>query len=269
MHDPKKLVRGLRDISPLFGGLPRDEVCEGRPSEVQVIGVSSPDHDNDSLLLNTFFASQVASQNRPCTLLSVLSRQGKVPHGVRDSAPESFGNHLQRHCLYWDELRDLMAAPAAHCSGKALQSRDIFLDFECGNLIHFERILCLLDKWVLLLKPTAESLTEGYKMMKAGLELNPRLSFYVTLSGKPEISRGERVFEKFSDFALQNLDVHLEWLGWIDLADPERHFSSSLHTELLCYQPWDAKPDLQKFMLAEWIESREKQARSPVPMVTR
>ncbi len=260
MDDAKKLVRGLKDISPLFGGVPQ-EVPAFLPPKIQVLGVSSPDHEDDSLLLNTFFASQLISHEKPCTLVSVVSRRGKVSSDAKNNAPESFGDHLKRYCLYWDELRDLMASPVSSRVEGVLRSRDIFLDFEYRQLLHFERAICLLDKWVLLLKSTPESLTEGYKMMKTGLALNPRLEFYVALSGKTEVSKGEKIFEKFSDFALKNLNTRLEWLGWMDLADPAKHFSSSLHTELLRHQPWDAKPSLQKFMLAEWIESHERSSK--------
>jgi hypothetical protein len=99
-------------------------------------------------------------------------------------------------------------------------------------------------------------------MMKVGLALNPQLEFYITLAGKAEGARGEMIFDRFSDFALRHLDAYLGWLGWIDLADPARHFSAALYAEPLKYQPWNAKPSLQKFMLAGWIESLESKTRA-------
>jgi hypothetical protein len=256
-EEAKKLVRGLKDISPLFGAV-SEKVVACRSPEVQVLSVSSPDCDGDSLFLNTFFASQIAVPDKACSLISVLSRCSRDLPAKGAGAPELFGEHLRRYVLYWDELRDLIDAPAADRTGGMLQSRDIFLDFEYRHLLHFERAVCLLDKWVLLLKPTAESLTEGYKMMKAGHALNPRLEFYITLAGKAEESKGAVLFDRFSDFVLRHLDVQLEWLGWMDLADPSRHFSSALHVESLRYRSWDPKPSLQKFVLADWIESVEK-----------
>jgi len=261
MDDPKKLVRGLKDISPLFSVV-SEEVPARRSPEVQVLGVSSPDCDGDSLLLNTFFASQIASSDKACSLLSVLSRYAKASSGPGNGVPESFGDHLKRYCLYWDELRDLVSGPFLPRVEGIIQSRDVFLDFEYRHLLHFEKAVSLLDKWVLLLKPTAESLTEGYKMMKIGLALNPQLEFYITLSGKAEERKGEMIFDQFSDFALRHLEAPLGWLGWMDLADPARHFSAALHTDLLKYQSWNAKPNLQKFLLAGWIESLERQAQA-------
>ena len=253
----KKLTRGLKDISPLFSS-DFQEIPIHRSPEVQVLAVSSPDHDGDSLFLNTFFASQIASQDKVCSLLSILSRSARIFPKSESNMPEPFGDHLARYSLYWDEFRDLMSTPLSHRAKGVLQSRDIFLDFEYRHLPHFEKTISLLDKWVLLLRPDPESLTEGYKMMKVGHALNPQLEFYITLAGRAAENKGEMIFERFSDFALKHLDVHLGWLGWLDLADPARHFSAALHTEPLYYQSWNARPCLQKFMLAGWIESFEK-----------
>ncbi len=264
MDDSKKLIRGLKDISPLFSTVSGEVPVRHFP-EVQVLGVSSPDCDGDSLLLNTFFASQIASPDKPCSLLSVLSRCAKVSSEPGKVMPESFGDHLNRYCLYWDELRDLVNRPFSSRAEGVLQSRDIFLDFEYRHLLHFEKAVSLLDKWVLLLKPTAESLSEGYKMMKIGLALNPQLEFFIALSGKSEETKGEIVFDRFSDFAFKHLDISLEWLGWMNLADPTRHFSAALHTEPLKYRHWYARPSLQKFMLAGWIESLERKTQAGVP----
>jgi len=254
MNDSKKLVRGLKDISPLFSATAEESPIFRAP-EVQIIGVSSPDADGDSLLLNTFFASQIASLDKACNILSVLPRHANTQLGYESGRFESFGGHLERCCLYWDELRDLVGESSGSHAAGMLQSRDIFLDFEYRHLLYYEKILGLLDKWVLVVRPAAESLTEAYKMMKVGLAINPQLECYMTLSGQAEEIRGTMVFERFSEFVLRHLDIELGWLGWMDLADPSRHFSSSLHAELLKYQSWNVRPNLQKFMLADWIES--------------
>jgi hypothetical protein len=261
MDSSKRLVRGLKDVSPLFS-MASEEAPVRRSPEVQVIGVSSPDCDGDSLFLNTFFASQIVSPDKACSLLSVLSRYAKASSRPGKDVSESFGDRLERYCLYWDELRDLMDGSLAHRAEGVLQSRDIFLDFEYRQLLHYEKAVSLMDKWVLLLKPTAESLTEGYKMMKVGLALNPQLDFYITLSGKANEAKGDMIFDRFSDFVLRHLEVSLGWLGWMDLADPAQHFSSALHSELLKFQRWNAKPSLQKFQLAGWIESLEKKTQA-------
>ena len=82
--------------------------------------------------------------------------------------------------------------------------------------------------------------------------------------GKADEAKGTMLFDRFSDFASRHLEVQLGWLGWMDLADPARHFSSALHAEPLRYQSWDPKPSLQKFVLAGWIESLEKKTRPRV-----
>src|SRR3990167_4249059 len=92
MEDPKKLIRGLKYISPLFGAV-SDEIPVHHSPEVQVLAVSSPDCEGDSLLLNTFFASQIASSGKACTLLSILSRCGKGFLEAENRLSEPFGDH--------------------------------------------------------------------------------------------------------------------------------------------------------------------------------
>ena len=175
---------------------------------------------------------------------------------------ESFGKHLQRYGLYWDELRDLLHGSSLRRADGVLQNRDVFLDFEYRHLLHCEQAVSLLDKWVLLLKPEAESLTEGYKMMKAGLSIHPELEFCIALSGKADEAKGELIFERFSGFAEKNLNLSLGWLGWINLEDPDRHFCSALQVDLLRYQPWNPRPSLAKALLAGWIEAAEKRKKA-------
>lgn len=264
MNDSKKLVRGLKDISSLFGAVPTvsEEAPVRRSPEIQVLAVSSPDCDGDSLFLNTFFASQIASSDKACSLLSILSRYAKICRVPGNGMPESFGEHLERYCLYWDELRELLDGPLSLRTEGILQSRDIFLDFEYRHLFCFEKVASLLDKWVLLLKPSSESLTEGYKMIKTGLALNPRLEFYITLLGKTEESKGVMIFDRFSDLVSRYLHVSLGWLGWMDLADPARHFSAELHAGPLHYESWNANASLPKCKLAEWIENLERRTQT-------
>lgn len=259
VEEPKKLVRGLKDISPLFGGTPEAEVGTARAPEVQILAVSGPDHDGDSLFLNAFFASQIVSQEKECSLVSVLSRCAEGEAAVC-GMPEAYGESIRRYCLYWDELRDLIGTPCSRKADGVLKSRDIFLDFEYRHLLHCERVMTLVDKWVLLLKPTAESLTEGYKMLKTGAVLHPQLECFVALEGRAEESKGEMIFEKFSDLVGRHLNIRLGWLGWMDLEDPSRHFSSALYTDALHYQAWNARPCLERSRLAGWIESSKKRA---------
>lgn len=261
--DSKKLVRGLKDISPLFVAPPEEPLTRHAP-ELQVLAVSSPDGDGDSLFLNSVFAAQIASGEKACSLVSVLPRCARVSQEVRTKGSEPFGDHLQRHCLYWDELKDLVRGPSAPKESGLLKDRDIFLDFEHRQLFQFDQTLCLLDKWILLLKPTGESLTEGYKMMKAGKALNPQISFFITLEGPVDAARGEWVVGQFSDFVFKHLDTNIGWLGWMDLSDPARHFSAALHSDSLLYQPWSVRPDLGKFALAQWVESLEQRERPEV-----
>ncbi|HOW59719.1 MAG TPA: hypothetical protein PLO78_08365 [Candidatus Omnitrophota bacterium] len=259
MDATKKLIRGLKDVSSIFQEeLPETSFVRQTP-ELQVLGVSSPQCDNDALFLNTYFASKIASPNKPCSLISLLSRSSRAD-GLDKKGFEPLGDYLKRHCIYWDELQSNLDTFQNSGINKPVKSRDIFLDFEYQQLLYSEQIVRLLDKWIILLRPTGESLAEGYKLMKAGVAINPQVEFFVALEGDAENLHGSVVYEYFSDFVFQHLNFNLTWLGWLDLSCTDRNISSTLHTDLLLYQAWNARPCLEKFALAEWIESVENES---------
>lgn len=259
MDSSKKLVRGLKDISALFDAEPSENVAIP-PRELQILGVSSPHYDGDSFFLNAFLAAQFAGSGKPRSLISVLSRHSKTDRPVYEDGAESFGDHFQRYSVYWDELLHHIE-PTAFSKQRPLQSRDIFLDFERQHLLYSREVIQLLDKWILVMRPTVESLTEGYKMIKAGFAMNPEVEFFVILEGKAQETQGRVVHERFSDFVTRHLGVSLNWLGWVDFSDPNHQFSSGLHMDQLFYQPWQSRLSLEKFALASWIESVEQKSK--------
>lgn len=257
MEIARKLVRGLKDVSPLFDPS-QNEISIRQTPELQVLGVSSPEDNGDSLFLNTFFASRIASADRPCSLVTLLSRHTPSSANLKKE-PEAFGSHLQRHWLFWDELKGLLTPSLSVPAPRPLQNRNIFLDFEYRHLFYYEPAVSLLDKWILLLKPTIESLTEGYKMMKGSLALNPHLQFFITLEGKATEDQGAGLFERFSEFIFKHLGIHIGWLGWLDLSDTERHFLAVMDTGQLLFQHGNSRLSLGKFALAGWIDSLQEQ----------
>lgn len=258
MESSRKLIRGLKDISPLFTdpGAPSPK----RTAEIQVLSISSPHNDSDSLLLNTYFASRLASPEKPCSLISLLSRTANIcPWQSEIRKTEPFGRNIKRHSLFWDEVEEvLLAGPGKRRA--ALKDRNIFLDFEYRHLLYFPKILSLLDKWVLLLKPTPESLIEGYKMLKAGLMLNPWMECFMLLETKADPPYDSSIFEKFAALVSRNLKVNLGWLGWLNLSDPTRFFAAELNMDQIHFQPFRIKMSLEKLILASWLEADEEPA---------
>lgn len=256
MEHSKKLVRGLKDISPIFSAPGRPEVRE--IPDIQILSVSSPHDDGDSLLLNTYFASQLASSEKPCSLVSILSRTANRCAWRSDAQKiEPFGQNIKRHSLFWDELKEILDRGLWE-QESCLGSRNIFMDFEYRSLLHLPKVLELLDQWVLLLKPTPESLTEGYKMIKTGLALNPHLECFILLHAKANPPADSTIFEKFSAVASKHLRIHLGWLGWLDLSDPEHFFQAKINVEQLCFKPARMRLSPERLTLSHWVESFEK-----------
>ncbi len=267
----KKLIRGLKDCSSIFDDASsREQKSEVfKLPEIQVLAVSGPDHDADSLFLNTFFATQLAAPNKECSLISVLSRSSNESAASVPLSIENLGKSILRYGIYWDKLKTLLKSASLGRPEGTLSSRDVFIDFEYRHLLHCEQLMTVLDKWVLLLRPDAESIEEGYKMIKAALGINPYLECYVALEGVVHSAKGELIFERFSELVERYLKTRVNWLGWMNLADPHKHFSSSLEVELLKYQAWASQPSLPRAILANWIEKTQKSCGAKEPQEVR
>ncbi|OQA41733.1 MAG: hypothetical protein BWY49_00260 [Candidatus Omnitrophica bacterium ADurb.Bin314] len=207
----------------------------------------------------------MGSEVEPGSLVSLLSRASNVcAWNSAGRRTESFGRNIRRHTLFWDELRDILEAGPCGPS-RPLGNRNIFLDFEYRHLLYYPKIMHLLDKWVLMLKPTSESLTEGYKMLKAGLALNPHLECFILLQAKADPPVGSTLFERFAALASKHLQIHPGWLGWLDLSDRDHFFEPKLNVEQLHFRPARAWTSPERLTLVDWVESAERGAGEVAP----
>lgn len=261
IENEKKLKRGLKDISPLFKSV-ETSVKKTTPAllkqELQILNVSSPDSYGDSLFFNAFFASQLASPNRPCSLVS-LNLPNSAESVLTQPRLESFGRYLNRHFLEWNTLSDILEKSLSQEESGSLDGGVLFLDFEYQNLFYAERIIPLLDKWILLLKPTLESLTEGYKMMKAGFSINKELEVFVVFEGQEDNAKSAFIFEQFSSLAFKNFGTSLSWLGWFDPSGKTEGFVSKLNLEQLLFRSRMHSSSFEKIAMAHWLKNIEKE----------
>lgn len=258
-NEERKLKRGLKDISPLFSREKEEgeggTVVESVEPSIQILSVFSPGLSGDSLFLNTYFASQLASRERPCSILSIHSRyleRTRVENGnLRESAAqESLGIHLKRHILSWDEFDQVWQRPLAPRLSAQPASQILFLDFEYSQAPRFEKVAPILDKWILYLQPTFESLSEAYKMIKAASALNVHLEYFLLFAGRPTDKRGAHLYEMFSDMAARRLGISLNWLGSLHLPRGSQTIVAELALDRLMMKSSEFLDSCEKISLA-------------------
>ena len=237
VNEIRKLKRGLRDISSLFNAESADVKSSGIKQagfQIEILNVFSPDFPADSFFLNTFLASQITTQERPCSILSIQPSSQPVSEQIQIHQPgshfvpmESHGENLKRFLLSWERFEEICCHAPCHEGGVSL-SQTLFLDLDALLLPQMEKVIPLLDKWILLLRPSLDSLTEAYKWMKGGAFLNRELDYFILFEGHPNDERGEKLFEKLSAITEKNLGIHLFWLGYLNLASHSQYFVSEL-----------------------------------------
>ena len=266
-NEERKLKRGLKDISPLFGQERevREVFVEGDKPPFQILSVFSPTLSGDSLFLNTYLASQLASRGKPCSILSIHS---KYPERVKEreenggsavarqpTVQESLGAHLRRHTLSWETLEQVCARPIERRPSNQFPAQTLFLDLEYSQASHFEKVIPLLDKWILYLQPSLESLGEAYKMMKAASVLNVHLEYFLLYAGKPSDKKGDCLYERFSEIVARRLGILLNWLGALHLPRGSQMIRAELALDPLLLKSFDFLDSREKISLAELTHS--------------
>ncbi len=242
MQDARKLRRGLKDISPLFTSKreiaapvfhvrcvppvedpsePESLVHPGFDQEghLEILSVFCPNMTGDSLLLNTYVASRLASAMCPCTVISIQSNYLKSADGKAKFLPnESFVGPLKQVSLAWGQFEAIISRPLHLNPGQYPASQMLFLDFEHQQIPRLEKVVSILDKWIIVVEPTVESLGEAYKMMKVTKSLNNRLEYFLLLDGKIAGATGGLLFERFQEMVAGRLGINLVWLGCFHLS---------------------------------------------------
>lgn len=221
MKETKRLKRGLKDISALF-----QETSQTRESSAVVdivdkasvtcVNLYSPER-GDSNLFSAFLGSQLAKASSPCTIVnlegySVRSSSEKKSEHILDTYSP---HHRRIHCG-WEQIESLWHKQGFEEPEPGLCGHEIILfDFDYLQVVHFERMITLLDKWIGVIRPSMEALTETYKVMKSLKAFNPYLEFFVILEGDVQDPKLGRLFEKFSEMAASRLGITLQCLGGV------------------------------------------------------
>lgn len=258
MQESRKLKRGLKDLSPLFGQVPpsgRAPLLETEKG-MECLSIFSPDLPGDSLFLASYFASRLASRERPCTILSLVSAHAQfgppAGHGLQN---EPFGHHVRRRIISWDQLESVagIRPVALDFSGETVLNSTLFLEFEYAHVPCFEKVIPILDKWIVWLQPSFESLSEAYKMIKATRSANSRLEYFLLLNLPPQAGQGSRLFEQFSEMVSRRLGIHLVWLGSLYLPKGKEPLAVSLDLNPLFPNPAERTDSVEKRMLADFL----------------
>lgn len=226
MDDRRRLKRGLKDISPLFAQTkpvsPSVSAADNSCAETQTVAILNPEFLGDTPALTSWFASEVKSLGSDVTILS-LNAQGSET--ARGSSPERSVRHLN---LNLDQFEGVCRSlPQAF---EKVENGILMFDIDWANIIHFEKAIPILDKLILVMNPTLESITEGYKWIKTSISLNQHLDHYLILSGGE--GKAAVLFERLSEITARRLGIILNSLGSLDI-NGKFHKAELMMTQLL------------------------------------
>lgn len=256
INDGKRLKRGLKDISPLFGQEIKavqeikPEVKTSRP--VQSLAVFCPRDPRQNLYLSSKFAFRIKAFGGDSVLLSI-GENPKEPSEKPLNLESPTGMTLKRFHLTLAQLEDACRfhSHAAENFGSSV----FFFNFDQANPLQFKKIIPMLDKGIIFLNQDLESLTEAFRFIKASLPLNQKLEYFVVCEGRSESSKSAVLYERFSEIVSRHIGISVNWLGEYDSAMPETFSGISLEALQLISPAFDT---VEKRALAGWVypESR-------------
>lgn len=269
MEEERKLKRGLKDLSPLFqkrAPVPKPLVeASAEPvgvaggNQVEVLSVFSPDFSEESFFWNTYLAAQLACERSPASIFSILSRFSVHRRDNRSIErrikKEVLGPYLERFSLSMAQFDRIITHFRALPKTDGHGPHFIFLDFEYYHIPYLEKIIPVMDKWILVLPPTFEGLSEGYKMMKAVYGLNSRLEFFLIFQGYLSSKKAGYLFERFSQLAARQLGVALHWLGCAQLAGTGKRRCVPLSLEPLFFESRSRIPTPAQLTMMSFVQS--------------
>ncbi len=259
MDPSKKLKRGLKDLSPLFS--PQSEEQGNDQSKfprLECLSVFSPDYPGDSFFLNSYLASQIASCECPCDIISVQHSKDEQTRLRPPFYCENLSEHMTRTHLNWEEFDEICARPLEANHSPQDPHRMLFLDLDYGNISRMEKIIPILDKWVLLLQPNTESLAEAYRLIKGTRALNQSLEYYLILEGQSRDETKSFIFEQFSSLLARRLGINLVWLGYLHSSRASRSFSAELELEHLFFKNLGLTDAPEKISLAQLVLNEKR-----------
>jgi hypothetical protein len=269
LQEPKKLKRGLKELSPLFGTVPQMIVPQNRlrsETEILTVSIFHPDFPSDSTLSSSAFAKRINVAGYPSTLVSLRSADSNTngrPQNryAMNGHPLSIMAHgdapvfsVKQHYLDWNQFDHLSRHSGTELGNKGLHSQVLLLDFDYRYMTYFKRIVPILDKWILHLTPKAESLNEAYKMLKVSAVINPHMEYYLLFDGATNDKRGERLFERFSEMVSRRLGLTICWLGNLGREQSGEKNSANLALENFFMKSVDRIDSLEKIALANFLQ---------------
>ncbi len=252
--DSRKLKRGLKDISPLFEG------AASEPSMIetgfekggfQLVSFFSPDGNASPLVLSEYLVSQLIHQNHSASVLSLRPKDGETY--LRKTGLQTMG---------WDQFLEICGSSGRGLCRAPEIAHTLFLDFDYSNPEYFQKIVPMLDQWILLVSPEMESLSEAYRVMKASAALNSHLEYFLLFDKITADEQASRLFEKYGELVCRRLSIHVSWLGSVQMK-PGKSPSARLALEALFLGNSSDMESIEKRAIAEFLlkPAEQRQAR--------
>lgn len=265
----KKLKRGLKDISPIFHDKKSEEktrACSSPttyhskpkapenysvkpaleaqkiealkkfdPVDSTCLSVFCPSCPGDSLFIETYLASEFMGMPNPRVIYSLhpeAEDHSKVIHKGNYSSGQEGLHHLS---LPAEDFLKMLEKPENNIFDQKEPGTEpiVFLDFEPARMRSCRNLFHLVDKWILHMQSSLESMVDCYKLVKAVLPVNPHAEFYLLFDGASDDVQAIKLYEKFSELLSKHFGIQIIWFGCFQVSEKKTRMTSGLAVDQL------------------------------------
>jgi len=235
--EERKLKRGLQDVSGIFrakNSAP-DPVLLSNESDPKTVAVVNPGNFGDTLFLNSYLASLTAACGHSSAVISIGQAKkgdGRGSHRFSNSRRLA----VPHVSILWDEFEMLCAKPLSLHRADQPGYPMVFVNTEYAHSSKVSKIAPILNKCILAVSPTVDSLLEAYRFIKGLHVYNQNLQYYLLFEGTTAGETGCILFERFAAILSRHLGINLVWLGHLNPLysgsdDPELELEPLFHKD--------------------------------------
>lgn len=272
-QDFKKLKRGLKDLSPLFQAAQTVQKQVLAPAYEPETATPPPDWAHDYSLvtcsifyphasgaaarrLNAHFRTRLSTESRTCSVISIRTDREHADAGPAQTEAGAEGARTRHFTLSWEQFVSACARPLNPKGGGFASGSDVLLfDFSYPAVPDAEKILPLVDKWVLITMPTLDSVTESYRLIKESRRCRADSDYYMVFDSAEGYRHGEELYDKLSVMVEKKLGVQLNWMGSLDAPSASVPFGGTFDPQYLFIDSMARTLTPEKCSMAQWART--------------
>lgn len=257
-REPRKLQRGLSDISEIFhrpGSAAVSEAAGLICEEPRVMSIACPGLMRQASTILALLAGRLSHMGALCRIVE-LREPVLLPSAKSTQEQRHWYPRIPVTLRAWQ--REQQAEDAAEI---VPPPQICLLDADFAALDEPKMVFRALDQLVLILRPSLDSVIETYRLIKTAHFYNPEMDFFILFEKEIDSQQTAEFFEQFSSVVFRHLEIPLWWIGTLNFTRGVEGAVEGLTLDWLFIRSVEMRKSPEKWALLRYLERTETQGR--------